>query len=275
MLEQERPDVVFISGPGSLHSKLTIDAIDAGAHVFVEKPLGWTSAEAQDVATKAETAGKKVSVGFMKRFAPAYVRTKKIIADQEKFGKVLSMTGMFGIRSFGPKVEPYIKFGAIHYIDLIRYYFGEVTDLFGFQRTPSDGVNLLFSFATKKQLIGNMFFAGLPSWARHHEEVMITGTKGFVKTQNMREVIFHHHEVSSTTVPRWQTLDEIETNYQSIDTSSSGGWQNLFLNGYVGEVQAFLENVMNDTPVENSADNNVKTMQLCELILDQMVDPTI
>lgn len=270
MLEQEALDAVLVSTSGDQHAGIVIDALKAGVNVFVEKPLGWTADEAGNVARVSEDTGKEVMVGFMKRHAPSYKLMKEIVRDEIKFGPIISMTGMFGMRSFGPKDEPYLKYGAIHYVDLIRYFFGEVKDLVGFKRTPSEGVSQIFSFLTESGVIGNMFFGGLPAWSRHYEEIVITGAKGFVKTENMRNVIVHLDSVPKTEKPRWQIMDEKDEVYYSIETSSSGGWQTLFMNGYVDELEHFLDCVVSGKKPVSSASENAKTMALCDKIVKEL-----
>ncbi len=274
MLEKEQLDAVFVITSGDQHPAIVKDCLLAGTNVFVEKPFGWDESEARAVADVSREVGRHVMVGFMKRFAPAYVKAKRIIDDAQSFGEVLSMTGMFGVRSFGPQDEPFLKYGAIHFVDLIRFFLGEVRSVAGFKRTPDEGVDQVFSFATESGRIGNMFFAGLSAWARHHEEITITGVNGFVKAENMTRVSCHLHRESGFEGPRWQTLDEEDVVWTSIDTSSSGGLQDLYLRGYVGEVRHFLECVSSDQQPTCCAEDNVKTMALCDRIVLALDDPT-
>ena len=51
-----------------------LDALDAGLHVLVEKPLCLAPADADAIAARAQQRGRVVQVGYMKRFDPAYER---------------------------------------------------------------------------------------------------------------------------------------------------------------------------------------------------------
>jgi predicted dehydrogenase len=273
MLENENLDVVFVITSGDQHAEIVIDCLKAGAHVFVEKPLGWTTAEAKKVAEIAKKTKKNVMVGFMKRFAPSYLEMKRIINDSANFGETLTMTGMFGVRPFGDD-EIYLKYGAIHYVDLIRFLFGEIKELHGYKRVINKNVSQIFSFVTEDGKIGNMFFAGLPAWARHQEEITITGINGFVKVDNLTKISHHTYSEPTLNSPRWQTLDIEDRVFTAVDTSGSGGRERLYINGYVGEIKHFFESIENNKKPNPSALDNVKTMELVEQILENLVDST-
>ena len=65
-------DAVVIAMNYKLHCRFTLEALSAGKHVYVEKPLGETVADALEVAEKARNVGRYVAVGLNRRFAPAY-----------------------------------------------------------------------------------------------------------------------------------------------------------------------------------------------------------
>lgn len=64
-------DAVSICAPASLHEAIAADLIDAGIHLFVEKPLADTAAGAAALAKQAERAGVILQVGHIERFSPA------------------------------------------------------------------------------------------------------------------------------------------------------------------------------------------------------------
>src|SRR2546423_15435705 len=57
MLEEVKPDVVHVTTPPTSHFRLASDALDAGAHVLVEKPITVTFGEAQALVEKARDKG--------------------------------------------------------------------------------------------------------------------------------------------------------------------------------------------------------------------------
>jgi predicted dehydrogenase len=65
-------DAVLVCAPNGLHEAVTLDALDAGVHVLVEKPLCLSPEAADRIVARREATGLVVQVGYMKRFDPAY-----------------------------------------------------------------------------------------------------------------------------------------------------------------------------------------------------------
>jgi predicted dehydrogenase len=65
-------DAVSVCVPGSLHEEVAADLMEAGIHLFVEKPLANTAAGAAALAKRAEKAGIVLQVGHIERFSPAF-----------------------------------------------------------------------------------------------------------------------------------------------------------------------------------------------------------
>jgi predicted dehydrogenase len=65
-------DAASIAAPTSLHHAIARDLIEAGIHVFVEKPLAATVVDAADLVARADKAGVVLQVGHIERFSPAF-----------------------------------------------------------------------------------------------------------------------------------------------------------------------------------------------------------
>ncbi|WP_028064133.1 Gfo/Idh/MocA family protein [Solirubrobacter soli] len=76
MLERADLDALLVCSPNGTHARVVLDALSAGLHVLVEKPLCLDPADARDIAAQADRAGRVVQVGYMKRFDPAYERLR-------------------------------------------------------------------------------------------------------------------------------------------------------------------------------------------------------
>ena len=267
MLNEEKLDAVFVITDRDSQDQITKYCLNRGISVFVEKPLGMNEADAAEVAELSKKTGKQVMVGFMKRFAHSYVKLKEIMNNEHDFGKIMSFRGMFAITSGRPGWgnEVFLKQGAIHYVDLIRFLFGEVKEIKGFENSEDVMVDQIFTLEFENGVIGSMFFGGLPSWTRHWEEITVSGINGFAKVNNMISVEYHY--VNPDVKPDWKNLSLEDRLLTAKNTSSSGGWRDLFLNGYVGEVNHFLDCVLNEKEPITSAFDNVKTMRLCDSIL--------
>lgn len=71
LLEQPL-DAVIVCAPNALHAAIVLDALDAGVHVLVEKPLCLDAADASRIDERRRATGLVVQVGYMKRFSPSY-----------------------------------------------------------------------------------------------------------------------------------------------------------------------------------------------------------
>jgi predicted dehydrogenase len=78
-----RPDVASINTYSDSHSDYAVKALEAGCHVFVEKPLATTVADAQRVVDAAKANGRKLVVGYILRHHPSWMR---LIAEARALG---------------------------------------------------------------------------------------------------------------------------------------------------------------------------------------------
>jgi predicted dehydrogenase len=76
-------EAVSVTAPNSLHREIGVAVADAGKHLWIEKPVGLSAAEAQAVADTVEKAGIQSAVGFNYRNVPAVAAAQAIIADGE------------------------------------------------------------------------------------------------------------------------------------------------------------------------------------------------
>jgi predicted dehydrogenase len=85
-------DAVVIATPVPSHHALAKAALEAGKHVFVEKPLAWTVAEARELERLAGERGRTLMVGHLLRFHPGVVKLRELIEAGE-LGEVLYVYG--------------------------------------------------------------------------------------------------------------------------------------------------------------------------------------
>jgi predicted dehydrogenase len=88
LLADRSIDLVDLCLPPNLHAEASIAALKAGKHVFVEKPMGLTTSECDQIMKAADKAGKQVLVGHSLPFLPEYAYVRKAI-DSGKYGRVL------------------------------------------------------------------------------------------------------------------------------------------------------------------------------------------
>ncbi len=76
-LSNKNIDGIMIATNATTHEALAIKALDAGKHVYIEKPLAMSIAEAQRISSKASNAQKQVMVGHLIRYHAAFIEMQK------------------------------------------------------------------------------------------------------------------------------------------------------------------------------------------------------
>jgi predicted dehydrogenase len=124
-LEATRPDAVCLATYADTHAPYALTALEAGCHVFVEKPLAETVEQAEAVVRKAEGTGRKVVVGYILHVHPAWQR---FIAAARTLGKPLVMRMNLNQQSSGQEwivhkslmasTSPIVDCG-VHYVDVM------------------------------------------------------------------------------------------------------------------------------------------------------------
>jgi len=101
LLEKENIEVAIISTPDHWHALQTIACVEAGAHVFVEKPTGHTIQESRAMVNATKKSGRIVQVGLHRRIGPHHVSGMKFLKDG-RAGKI-GMVRMFAHGGGGPE----------------------------------------------------------------------------------------------------------------------------------------------------------------------------
>ena len=140
-------DAIDINAPSYLHKEMAIFAANEGKHVFCEKPLAFSTADAREIIEAVKKNGVKHQIAFNFRFAPAVQVIKKMITDG-RLGKIYHFRGHylqdFIISPDFPKVWRLDKTVAgsgslgdlgAHVIDLARYLVGDVKSVIGISKT--------------------------------------------------------------------------------------------------------------------------------------------
>ncbi len=264
MLDKEQPNIVLVCKTAENQYRIAKDCLNFGIKkLFVEKPMGMNSIEAEELQRLADSKNCKVMVGFMKKFSPCYLRMKEIM-NLSEFGEVKLFNAEFYITSgrVGWNNEIFLKKGGIHFVNLLIWLFGEVEKVKSFSSSVDNKVSLTSIIKFKNGVIGNVNFVGLTSWKGKREQITITGEKGYVYNDGVREVHYHIDQ-NITRSNRWQTLDEEEITIKPYLTSASGGVQDLYLHGYIEEIKQFIEE-------DNFDKDNVATMELIDFILQSI-----
>jgi len=128
MLEKKSLDACFVVTDEDSHAEIAIAALNAGCHVYVEKPLATSTEAGKKVRSTAIQKGLQIQVGYILRFVPenAYLKTE---IDKGNFGKIGSIRvkrncSRQWFHDFGKRINLVYETGC-HDIDLILYLTGQ------------------------------------------------------------------------------------------------------------------------------------------------------
>jgi predicted dehydrogenase len=143
VLSDPAVDVVFICTPDENHAEYTVRALQAGKHVFCEKPLARSATDFERIGRGLASSGKVLQVGMNCRFREQYSIPKQKVSAG-KLGGLRFIRGTYiinvvqGLRrrekpwwtDYPPTVFPLLHGGAIHCLDLIRWIGGKISSVF-------------------------------------------------------------------------------------------------------------------------------------------------
>lgn len=273
LLALDEIDAVYIASPVFCHKKQTMMAADAGKHILLEKPVGLTSAEAEEISRYCAEKGVKLGVGFVMRFHEFHRQMKKIIADG-RLGEVVSARAQ--LSCWYPEMDgawrqnPSLSGGGalmdmgVHCIDLIRYITGlEVTavdgmignQVFGYAVEDAGAVLMRLSNGATAYVDANF---NIPDDAAICK-LEIYGTKGsFTAEETVSQ------DEAGTAV--WRIADDtagydasqVRTGGETKELEGAGG------NIYTKEVEAFAHSLLREENVPVTPEDAIRSQSVVE-----------
>ncbi|MCX7970227.1 MAG: inositol 2-dehydrogenase [Negativicutes bacterium] len=135
IIDDREIDAVLICSPTNTHAQYSIEAAQAGKHVFCEKPIDYDVGRIHQVLQAVETAGVKFQVGFNRRFDHNFAKVRELIQSG-----AVGQLQIVKVTSRDPEPPPveYVKTSGgmfldmtIHDFDMVRYLTGsEVTEVY-------------------------------------------------------------------------------------------------------------------------------------------------
>ena len=181
----QKPDLVCVASYTDTHADFACAAMEAGAHVFVEKPLAPTVAEAERVVATARRTGRKLVIGYILRHHPSWI---EFIARARELGPPFVMRMNLNQQSSGSAwaihkrlmetTSPVVDCG-VHYLDVML----QITDAPPVQ-VRGMGVRLSDEIAEGQVNYGHLqvlFADGSVGWYEAGWGPMISETAFFVK----------------------------------------------------------------------------------------------
>ena len=189
ILEDPAIDLCIITTRHNSHAQLVTEALQAGKHVFVEKPLAIYDNEIAPIIDAQQASGRMVIVGFNRRFSPHAQKMKSLLggikSDELPMNVVATINAGF-IEASSWVHDRAIGGGrflgeACHFVDLITYLTGShvvrvCMNAMGRQPSEtSDSVSLLLRYENGSTGVINYFSNGSKSYAKERVEVYSQG----------------------------------------------------------------------------------------------------
>ncbi|MBV8895735.1 MAG: bi-domain-containing oxidoreductase [Acidobacteriaceae bacterium] len=125
VLDDAEVDLVFITSRNQHHAPQALEALRAGKHVFVEKPMALTEEECRDLSHAVRESGRHLTVGFNRRFAPFYTPLKNHLKKRASPAVLQCRINSPGISGSywmaDPAVGGAILGEACHFVDLMYW----------------------------------------------------------------------------------------------------------------------------------------------------------
>jgi predicted dehydrogenase len=276
-LAQTKPDLVVIATYTDSHASYAIAAMEAGAHVFVEKPLAASVAEAERVVATAQRLDRKLGVGYILHHHPSWQR---LVAEARALGGPYVFRMNLNQQSDGPTWEthkalmqttsPIVDCG-VHYVDVMC----QITDARPL-RVHGIGLRLSDEIPADMYNYGQLqvtFEDGSVGWYEAGWGPMMSETAFFVK-----DVISPNGAVSITDSNKGESDDvDGHTKVGGLLVHRRGGDHMIDLPDEPGHQalcdaeQAWIRHaIRNDTNLTRHMTNAVQSLRIC-LAADQSI----
>jgi myo-inositol 2-dehydrogenase/D-chiro-inositol 1-dehydrogenase len=249
----EKSDAVFICTPNTKHTAVSIAAANAGKHVFSEKPMATNLEEAKAVLEAANKSNKVFQVGFNRRFAPVYQKLKSIITEESKphsahvkmnRGELLNPVWTGNAEITGG----FLYETTIHIFDMMRFLFGEVTELTAIgsahEYPEVDDFSVLFKFANGVH--ATMCSSADATWLFPFERVEVFCHHRTITTREMEAIVDSNG------------LNNPHVTHSMHNLTKEEKW------GYAQEDRAFIDSILNETQAPITAFDGYKSVELVE-----------
>jgi predicted dehydrogenase len=207
ILRDPEVDVVLIATRNQSHASQALAALQAGKHVFLEKPMALTEEECRSLCQAEEETGRHIAVGFNRRFAPFYLELKQQLSRRSAPAVLNCRVNSPGANGAGthwtmdPSNGGAILGEACHFVDLLYWLLeSEPTDVAAFSlpratRSPIGLDNLTATFRFADGSIANLTYCTVGSKTSGGERVEAFAAGMGVTSEDFRRL------TTRTTIP--------------------------------------------------------------------------
>lgn len=261
ILQDPEVDLVFVTTRHNSHAKLVTETLEAGKHVFVEKPLALNQEELSTIISKYRslTTGLSVNVGFNRRFSPYTLKAKELLGDAtEELNMIATMNAGFipqdvwvqDMRTGGGRIIG----EACHFIDLMVYLSGSrvtAVVMSALGKNPqknTDNAIITVKFENGAQGVIQYFSNGSKSYPKERIELYSQGRTlvidnfrkmkgyGFSRFSSMSKGLDKGHKnqfrlllqqvkkTGAPLIPFEDLINTTQTSFAALESLENGSW---------------------------------------------------
>ncbi len=264
MLDELCPDVVTVAVPTQLHYQVVLDALEAGCHVLVEKPIAATEEQAQGLIERADALGRKLMVGHIVRFDPAVQALRERLQAGE-LGRMFQVR----CRRLGPFPTRIQDVGVVidlatHDLDMMRFLTGEEA-----VRVYAETEQELHS-AHEDILVGTVRLADgtigildinwlTPTKIR---ELTVTGERGMFLVNHLTQDLYFY-ENAEANGEQWSTISLL----RGVGEGRVIRYPVRKYEPLKAELESFVQAVLDDGPVPVAGRDGLKALRLAQALV--------
>ena len=250
----EKCDAVLVCAPNKTHREIATAAVEAGKHVFCEKPFSIGVDDAKSLLDTANGGKGVFQVGHNRRYAPVYATLKDLLTKDNAHSAHIKMnrgelknpvwTGDVNVTG------GFLYETTIHLFDMVRYQFGEVEELIAYgsqhEYPELDEFSIIFKF--KNGFHCTFASSSDASWHFPFERI---------------EVFCHHRTIMTEEMERLLDSRGMDANFETHSfhmTEKEERW------GYVQEDKAFIDSILDGTEPPVTALDGYKSVELVESV---------
>ncbi len=259
-IKKEDFDAVFITTPTFTHHPLTVEAAEAGKHIFCEKPMALTLKEADEMISVTRRNNVKLQIGFMRRFDPEFRKAKSLI-DEGVIGKPVLVKSVGRGPGLPPRwaLDPRTGLGMVaevnsHDFDTLRWFMNDE-----FKMIYADAAALLrpdvaeefpdfhdiVAVIARFQKGGfGIIDGGCPVNYAYDARVEVLGTEGLIAIGEIQgtSLLICHKD-------------------QKIVTEPFHSWRDRFKEAYIAEAESFIKSIIEDREPEVTGEDGRKALE--------------
>ncbi len=248
LLEQTQPDAVIVSSPDEFHAEHALQAIAAGAHVLVEKPVARRLADAQRMLDAAQAAQRVCITVCNKRYSPPYAQARSLV-EQGRIGRAHLFSGKF---TLGYRYIDLLEAGTIHLLDLARFLVGPVQAVYAAAAPPASDVerfeNVAITLIFRSGAVGSVVTSSTASSLHPWERVELVGDGAWLIVEDQRSVTLH--PADGAPAERWE---------QVVPNTLLSGEE---WGGFSGLLQDFVDAVRGSSLVRTAPEDGYCALEL-------------